>query len=347
MRPHAVLWFLSAIAFTLQSCTPDEQTTEPNTSASQSPGQYRAVDLGTLGGAWSSAGDVSPAGQVVGASDIQACPPCPSHAFLWDNGEMKDLGTLAGTGNSGAAAINSAGQVVGWSETGKGGSHAVLWEGGHIVDLGTLGGSISEAVGINPRGQVVGWSETAGGATHGFLWEKGIMTDLGTFGDPVYPADINPAGRIVGTVLGPGNSFAFLWNKGTVMNLGTLDGIQRATAINPRGQVVGWSQSEDASGELVEVHSFLWTKGRVLELESLGGARTYATDINEAGQVVGRSSTASLEEHAVLWDNGRIFDLGSLGGGYAEALGINAAGQIVGASLTANGEFHAAIWIRK
>ena len=49
------------------------------------------------------------------------------HAFLWHDGEMRDLGALEGPlGDSRAFAVNSSGHVVGWSSVGSV-VHAVLW----------------------------------------------------------------------------------------------------------------------------------------------------------------------------------------------------------------------------
>lgn len=74
----------------------------------------------------------------------------------------------------------------------------------------------------------------------------------------------------------------------------------------------------------------------------LGGLSTYATipnDINNAGQVVGRSQTGS-GEHAFLWASGTITDLGTLGGTYSEAKSINDAGKIVGTAYVSGGTAH-------
>ena len=57
-------------------------------------------------------------GQVVGWSQTKAKDKYGepiAHAFLWQNGRMRDLGTLPGESNSGATAINERGQVVGSS----------------------------------------------------------------------------------------------------------------------------------------------------------------------------------------------------------------------------------------
>ena len=90
------------------------------------------TDLGTLGGTLSRAFDINPKGQVVGMSLVTEVLV---RAFLWDDGVMIDLGSLAGSGtsafsNSWAHAINPAGEVVGESQfqpEGFGPFHATLW----------------------------------------------------------------------------------------------------------------------------------------------------------------------------------------------------------------------------
>jgi probable HAF family extracellular repeat protein len=76
-----------------------------------------------------------------------------------------------------------------------------------------------------------------------------------------------------------------------------------------------------------------------------GGTSSHATGINDVGQVVGSSSTASSSSHAFLFQNGAMVDLGTLPGGtLSEALGINARGDVVGSS-TATGQLsHATLW---
>ena len=68
-----------------------------------------------------------------------------------------------------------------------------------------------------------------------------------------------------------------------------------------------------------------------------GGLSSFATGINDAGQVVG-SSDATGGNRAFIWQNGVMTSLGVLGGtpfgvaGDSRATGINASGQVVGSS---------------
>ncbi len=118
-----------------------------------------------------------------------------------------DLGTLGGT-DSAAYGINSAGQVVGYSDTTGGAAHAFRTAANSAItagdDLGTLGGSYSYAYGINSAGQVVGQSQITGGDYHAFLYDGTTMYDLnnqipaGSGLTLNFAYGINDAGQIVG-----------------------------------------------------------------------------------------------------------------------------------------------------
>jgi probable HAF family extracellular repeat protein len=114
-------------------------------------------DLGTFGGAQSTAYGINNLGQVVGGAYTSGSR---EHAFLYRAGVMTDLGTLGGY-ESRAYGINAAGQVVGFAATVGGGDHAFLYSGGIMTDLNNVidtnsGWSLEVATAINDGGQIVG-----------------------------------------------------------------------------------------------------------------------------------------------------------------------------------------------
>jgi probable HAF family extracellular repeat protein len=81
----------------------------------------------------------------------------------------------------------------------------------------------------------------------------------------------------------------------------------------------------------------------VTDLGALNGETSYATSINNSGQVVGYSSCDGYN-HAFLWQNGAMQDLGTLGGVSSYAYGINNTGKIVGCADNGIGIPHAFIY---
>lgn len=215
-------------------------------------------DLGTLGGADSLAFDINKRGQVAGQSFTNSTPNQSTglptlNPFLWEDGKMKDLGSLGGT-LSFVNIMNDRGQVVGQSNlAGDKTAHPFLWDGRMLKDLGTLGGNFGSAIWVNEAGEAVGWATLKGDqSNHAFLWKEGVMNDLGTVeGNPCSIANgISENRQIVGQSVqncgcpNCGSALGWIWdNGGPVVDLNTLllpDAnvhVNEALNINERGEI--------------------------------------------------------------------------------------------------------------
>ncbi len=188
-------------------------------------------DLGTLGGPASFANFGNEHGQVAGLSYTDSVPNpetgMPTVApFIWENGQMINLGSFGGPCAE-TAALNNRGQVAGTSCT-EAWAHAYLWHRGTMRDLGTLGGAFSRADALNEKGEVVGQSSTAGDQSFdGYLWRNGVMTDLGSIGGCGSNAvSINSKSQVVGESFpceGDTTHHPYLWeNGGPMIDLNTF-----------------------------------------------------------------------------------------------------------------------------
>ncbi len=296
---------------------------------------YTAVDLGALRGGSAVPRMVSAAGTVVGRSGEPHGES--TQAFMWNGGHPIGLGFLPGGDYSAAFGVNSAGQVVGYSNTATALRGFVWTAATGMQDLGALPGDVgSEAFGVNTAGQVVGESSGAAG-TQAILRTSGGIQNLGTLpgDDESIAYAINDSGQVVGYSGGGGHQRAFLWSAATGMQeLGTLPGQSDSVAnfINNNGQVVGSSGSA----------AFIWSAATGMQdLGFLpGGDYSQAYGINNAGQIVGASGS-DLGTRAFIWDaqNG-MQDLNGLINNpnlvLAGATGINDNGQIVAFGIIAS-----------
>lgn len=262
-------------------------------------------DIGTLFEPSSSAWGVNNVGQVVGVLTKVNDSPWSDRGFLYSDGVVQQLDTL-GRNESLAYSINNAGQVVGavgYPTT------AILYSDGVMQELGTLGGVWSYAYAINDRGQIVGSSQTASGKARGFVYSNGRMREVGVMAEDYGAFDINNFGAVVGDYTTPnGDHHAFSYSYlvpelemfPVFSDLGTLGGKRSsATAVNDAGQVVGYSYLADN----ITQHAFLGEvgRGRMIDLNTLlppgsGWTLTWAEDINNLGQIVGRGFYQGREQ---------------------------------------------------
>jgi probable HAF family extracellular repeat protein len=160
------------------------------------------------------------------------------------------LGALPGDQTGFSNAINSSGQVAGYTQ---GTSvftpyHAFRYDGtpgagGVMRNLGTLGGNTSAASGINDLGQVTGDARTdpngPNPGAYAFVYTGtpgagGVMKSLGSLGGPNSSgAAINNAGQVAGSsqIAQNGPSHAFRYDgpaeAGIMQDLGVLTGIHQ------------------------------------------------------------------------------------------------------------------------
>lgn len=291
----------------------------------------KIVDLGTLpeGGYESGASAVNNSGQVTGWAintipepfayaqtsavffPYEAPDPDQMRAFFWQDGVMRDLGTLGGP-DAFPVGINELGQVIGISFTSYTANSAngcnpgllpniptqdpFFWDkDSGMIDLGSFGGTCGNAFGLNNNGQVVGQSNLFGDqATHAFLWDRATgLTDLGTLGGDYSSAfAINGYGTVVGASYLPGDTQlnAVLWGKNGMVDLGALTGDNCAFPfwINASDQVVGHGGTNCQGRGFLSENSGPVVDLNTLVVSSNGFSITDATYINDRGEVIGR-----------------------------------------------------------
>jgi len=264
---------------------------------------YTVTGLGTLGLS-SGPADINATGEVTGSSLLTTLVPTPScipygnhkpvctehpyHGFVWSNGTMTDLGTL-GSGNfSAGTAINSSGEVVGWTDTNADtGAEAAVWNGQKWTPLGLPQGSV--ATGINDSGQVVGSVSNVTTGSQPFLDSNGTITYLP---EPGFVASsnlgcdadaVNNHAQIAGTCWGYNSKLStiradlVLWQNGTVTDLGTFSFEGSVAAINNNGQIIGYQTAITGVNQ-----GFLYSNGTMTNLGSFLPAA-----INDNGVMVG------------------------------------------------------------
>jgi probable HAF family extracellular repeat protein len=158
-----------------------------------------------------------------------------------------------------------------------------------------------------------------------------VKIDIGNFTGGA-ALDINDSGAVVGYMVEPQFfvHFAFLWTAtGGTIRLDSTPA--EARAINNAGQVVGVVAAY--SGDRLLRHAFWWTaESGMLDLgpPALGSPEgVFATDINEAGQVVGGVTDAGISSGVVWMQTGVAIHLGNQGQ-HSYLTAINSAGEIAG-----------------
>jgi probable HAF family extracellular repeat protein len=317
---------------------------------------YKVLDLGTLGGTWSSGFGINNGGEVAGAAATSTQAGGPSAtAFLWRHGQMINLGTLGGA-NSGASGVNLRSEVALSADTATLDPNgedfcydgtfaqclAAIWKNGKLTGLPTLRGydqtgkpiGNSQAYDINDRGEVAGFSET-----------DTFDLTCATTGKPYQRY------RFEAVIWEPNGHARRLRPYGD-------DTVGFAWGINNNGEAVGasglCSNTDTPPGYLAPtgVRSVLWLKdGTPIDLGNLGGPITLTGAINDRGDVAGGSMTADGSLHSYLWtkESAKMRDLGTLHPDDQLVVApccktVNNHRQVAGFVVDAGGNQHAFIW---
>ena len=273
-----------------------------------------------------------------------------THAVLWEDDQIVDLGTLGGT--SGVAIdVNPRGQVVGVS-TNPAGVNRAFCGRRHNERSRHTGRPDRAREPDQParRGRRVLEHRSRRDPRHEVV--PRLDHRLGTFGGSFsLAAGINGAGDVVGAATyADGLERGTLWTHGTMLDLGALPPTypdSRAIRINDRDQAVGWAATAPGIVEQIvgATHAVLWSDGQVVDLGTLGGTTSRAYGINDGTQIVGTARTAAGADHAFLWQDGVMTDANDLlppdsGWTLTIAFGIDQRGAFVGQGIH-DGQRHA------
>ncbi len=236
--------------------------------------------------------------------------------------------------------------------------------------------------GINESAQVVGQTGILPQQDSPFFWQANSMSSVGLPSTPntivrAWASDINDSGQIVGVYQEPiqpqtNNEFGFFRSNNTsvsiqdfspkkVSNDGTAIGSftgganfgQTGYWKNGNSSVLPFAFAADInnSNEVVGDASFSsGLQGAVLKNNQLdqlsplsGHTSTSALAVNDLGEVVGWSFSASDSKHLVKWNSGVLSDLGIEPVKDFQIFAFNNAEQIVGTAPADTGSY-AALW---
>ena len=135
-----------------------------------------------------------------------------------------------------------------------------------ITDLGSVRGDHHWRLRMNNLGHVVGMNDSRGGMLSGFFWtpEDGARR-IGELGQGVVVADVNERDQVAGCFLVPEATTEF-------------------------------SQSSYP-------HGFIWSASEgITDLGTVGGKRSYATAISDAGEILGTAEIAGGTSLPFIWN---------------------------------------------
>jgi uncharacterized membrane protein len=219
-----------------------------------------------------------------------------THAAEYSGGVATDINPTGATGSI-ADAINDSGEIVGTAQFPSGSKAVTMSVGGAWTDLGHIAGDPpgGAALDVSNSGVAVGDSFDSAGDAVPVVFSGGAATALPTLpnttndgvgaisdtGGYIVGSAVNSAGLDHAVQFGPGPS---------AVDLGVLPGDTQSFANNVNSSDVAVGESSTAG--FTSVSAVMFAGGVVTDLNTLlptgsGWTLRTATDINDAGQIVG------------------------------------------------------------
>jgi probable HAF family extracellular repeat protein len=331
---------------------------------------YRLVELGTLGGPYSSANAINNKGDAVGQSTLKS--EHVSHAVLWSKGKITDLGVLPGFVASDAVGISDGGAIVGeaWTPSRPMDERrAVSWSAGkaNALAVAVAETPCGSAFDVNDDGLAVGRANlkdptTRSGARASvvvkgqpMLLPQFTLPDKAGVSIPEIATAVNRAGVVVGaaqgTIDGTSRRRPFRWANGVASDpLLGFDRTNRAWAsdVNDAGDIALQRVIPgDGNGAGKGTWQALILRGdKVTEIAPLAGyANAAIRALNARGDAVGYCWNATGGTVPMVVRNGRALDpnqalLAPSDWKIIFLTDVNDAGQAVGVAKK-DGEMHA------
>ena len=269
---------------------------------------------------------------------------------------VTDLGAF-GTGQiSGATGVNAAGATSGTASVGGLSIAVESAPGGHFQTLNSLGLS-SSANGINANGDLVGsFFDSADHHSHAFRTVNGLAIDLGSFSGAKYEgADsrgvaINASGEVLGSArLRDGSNVAFrVGSSGQFAPIALPGGslVGQGAGLNDNGTAVGsYLNAHGISRVFVAAEGSGGTDLLSHYATSGFGLNSYASAINNRGDVTGYGDFNGQSHAFFVSAGGQFVDIGVTGGfSSSVSIGMNSQGQVVGEMDNHGSNSRAMLW---
>ena len=272
-----------------------------------------------------------------------------SALILSGNNNTEEVASNKGSGHSVAYGINDQGEIAGAynTSTSQRPFRSVRRTGFQELTL-PVGSNGGRAYAINEIGEAAGYVSGVSGVRPVWWTRRGEVQVLQSAGDQAAQAnDLNERGDIVG-VSGKATKIAVLWpRKGGMVTLAGLSGFahSEAVSISDDGAIAGVASGIGQYAK--RSRAVLW-QPRTLSVQDLGalpgGKDSRARDVNNRGEVVGRSTTANGSRAFIWTASTGMLDLNTLvslpGLLITDAVSVNKRGDILVVGQEAGKDAH-------